>query len=108
MSLPRIRMASGSKEFQPRIPITVTADAGADVDETDLPAELAFLAPGSTPSEDDWIDAEWDTVGDSNIVRALIGEGTDTELEPGPYIVWLRLTANPEIPVMHIAHLTVY
>lgn len=63
----------------------------AEVDPFDdaWPVEIA-LTDGALPVEADWQDAEWD----GQTARLLIADE-----DPGRYVVWLRITASPEIPV---------
>lgn len=74
--------------------VAVTGPTGVDL--TDLDVELAVVADGQTPDVDDWKVGTW--VGSSAAV--LIGPGTLLPLGQGTYDVYVRITSDPEIPVL--------
>lgn len=64
----------------------------------DQPVELAVVDIGAEePAEDDWTPAD---VWDGTVAKVLIGPGGTLELEDGTFRVWVRVTADPEIPVI--------
>lgn len=75
------------------VPITSTLPA-ANLD--DLVVKMAVVDDGEQPVTADWQTAEW--IGTS--IAALIGPGTDIDLGPGTYDVWVKITASPEEPVL--------
>lgn len=105
--LPERHRWSGSKEYE-RFPVTVRKN-GVAFDPTDpaLPVHMAFLPKGTDPT-DEWVTGDWEPEGSKHFARTLIGPGTATELVKGTYIVWLRITDNPEIPAWQVATLKVY
>ncbi|WP_262403454.1 hypothetical protein [Actinomadura sp. CNU-125] len=84
-----LTIPSVSKEYL-HIPVT-----GGSVS---TPVEIAVInASTEEPAEADWRPAdEWD----GTTAKLLIGPGGTLELEDGTYRVWVRVTANPEIPVI--------
>lgn len=78
-------------------PITVTADGLAVDDWTYL-----LLPAGTRPATPENIDGAPTVLGTGEEARAgiLVGPGTDDELGPGRYLIWLRYVADPEAPVL--------
>jgi len=74
--------------------VDVTVD---DVAETDF--EVAVLAYGERPEEEDWASA--DQVGSE------YGYLTDGSLAVGTYTVWVRVSSAPETPVLQAGLLRV-
>jgi hypothetical protein len=91
------------EEAHMRMPATsveyIRALVTADVDVSALPVEMAVTAGSLTPSEDDWESAAWDGLD----ARLLVGP-----LTIGTYMVWVRVTSTPEIPVMRAGQLIAY
>ena len=83
------KFARSSKEY-------VRADVKASGDVSALPVSMAILPVGQDPAGLDWKTASW--VG--NTARVLIGPGTTLDLEKGTWMVWVQVTATPEIPVI--------
>ncbi|MFD0393347.1 hypothetical protein ACFQ3Z_16065 [Streptomyces nogalater] len=75
------------------------------------PVDFAFAPIGARPTT--WYPGGWDgtaAIPGSNAYRAhvLIGPGsTGPTLAPGRYAVWLRITDDPEQPVINIGQLFV-
>jgi hypothetical protein len=84
-----LKFARSSKEY-------CRADVKASGDVSALPVSMAILPLGQDPVTADWKTASW--VG--NTARVLIGPGTDLDLDKGSYVVWVQVTATPEIPVI--------
>lgn len=78
-------------------PITVTADGSAVTDWT-----YAIVPFGQQPASPEAIDAAPFLLDPGPAVRSgiLVGPGTDHELTPGRYQIWLRFVADPEAPVL--------
>jgi hypothetical protein len=87
--------------------VSVPVTAAGDVDVTTLDVEMAFLPVGTPPEEDDWIEAEWETVDAQNRVRALVGPSSDAVLTAGTYVVWVNFDDNPEDPVKQAGFLVI-
>lgn len=82
-----------------KFPITAEV-AGADYDPTADQVDLAFVAVGAQPGSGDWVSGSWETILTVPYARALIGPGGVKVLAKGIYWVWVRVTDNPEIPVI--------
>ncbi|MER7131242.1 hypothetical protein [Streptosporangium saharense] len=86
-----LKVPSISVEYL-RIPITGSNDLAA------FPVEMAVLPEGQDPGSGDWLTAEWSPLGEAMI---LVGPGTSLPLTRGvTYQIWVRITAEPEIPVL--------
>jgi hypothetical protein len=66
--------------------------------------ELAFTAYGDETDPSEWHAA---TYADGS-VRVLVGPGGAVELAVGDYMVWVRVTANPEIPVRQAGRIVIF
>jgi hypothetical protein len=102
-------IARESRQFvQAQVDVTV---AGRPYNPTADPVEFAFTTVGGRP--DTWHTGGWDgtdPIPGSNAYRAqvLIGPGsTGPTLTAGRYAVWLRVTDDPEQPVMPVGQLVV-
>jgi len=75
----------------------------ADVtSENDLRAdvvEMAFTEPAESPVSSDWKTADWAT-GSTAVTATARVQVTEAELEPGRYMVWVRVTHPPIRPVL--------
>jgi hypothetical protein len=93
---------------QAHVDVTVS---GEPYDPTADLVEFAFTVVGGRPAT--WYTGGWDgtvPIPGSNAYRAqvLVGPGsTGPTLTPGRYTVWLRITDNPEQPVMSVGQLAV-
>jgi hypothetical protein len=74
--------------------VAVTGPTGVDLGELDV--ALAVVADGQIPVTDDWKVGTW--IGSSAAV--LVGPGTLLELGQGTYDVYVKITSDPEIPVL--------
>jgi hypothetical protein len=79
-----------------RVEVNHTTIAGAAADPTGYPVAIAVLPGGDAdPEPSDWLDATWAQGPRSKVAIALVGP-----LAPGRYGVWVKVTADPEVPVM--------
>ncbi|MFE5037172.1 hypothetical protein [Streptomyces sp. NPDC056683] len=98
-----------SREFVPAV-VEVTV-AGKPYNPTADPVEFAFTAVGARPTT--WYPGGWDGIDPipgSNAYRAqvLAGPGSNGPvLAAGRYAVWIRITDNPEQPVLPVGQLAV-
>jgi len=98
-----VDLSSLSTEFvKARVRAT---EEGEPVDPTGNTVEMAFTSIGSSPSEDDWHDAEWETDATTSppryYARCLVGPDNGVELAPGTYKVWVKVNGPaPETPVI--------
>lgn len=89
-----------------RIALTVPVYGPAGTDLAQLDAQLAVIPEGAgEPADADWGTATWDTAGTS--IARVIGHGSALVLDPGEYMVWARITASAEEPVMPCGRLRV-
>lgn len=85
----------------------ITAPEGKD--PTSDPVQMAFTATGTAPEVTDpgWQAASWEPVVPAippnpqfYFCRTMIGPSPGHTLAPGVYFVWVRITDNPEAPVI--------
>lgn len=95
-----LTLSSLTREY---IKTTVTAN----VNPTASPPQFAFKASGVEPEEADWVNGEWESNAAPYVARLLVGPGGTAELPDGKYKAWVRLTANPELPVLQFDTLTI-
>lgn len=90
--------------------VTATVNGSTSYNPTGDPVEIAFKSPGVDPVAPDWAMGSWETVGTSGYyARLLVGPGPGgLNLAVGTYDMWIRVTDNPEIPVMQAGPLRVY
>lgn len=90
-----------------RIPVSVTVH-GSPYNPTSDPVSFAFVTSGS-PGSSDWHTGSWDTVAGAYFALCLVGPGAGgVPLAAGNYLIWLRITDNPEIPTRPVAQLAIY
>jgi hypothetical protein len=94
-----IRISSLTKEYV-RIPVAAR-EAGAVVNPTGLPVQLAFVGPNTEPVEGDWKTGTWETDGPNYFARVVVGPGTTLILADGVYAAWIRIgnAGDTERPV---------
>lgn len=86
------------------IPVSVTK-AGVAYNPTGDNVQFAFMPTATqVPQYDDWQQGAWDAVP-SNILypysaKCLVGPGGITNPGIGTYVMYLKVTDNPEIPVL--------
>jgi len=91
---PSLTIPWQSKEY-------LKAPVAGPADLESLPPEMALLPSGQDPTPGDWLAAEWIIEGGQLKAMILIGPGTLLPLTKGlVYQVWVRVTAEPEIPVL--------
>lgn len=98
-----INQSALSLEF---VAAAVTAtSAGVPVNPTGDTVAFAFTTPPARPVSGDWKTGAWDstqprTPGNAYIAHCLVGPGGTVTLPAGRYTMWVRITDNPEIPVI--------
>lgn len=96
-----------SREYV-KVPVIWTV-AGVSTDPTANAVELAFVTPQVDPVTGDWKVGSWEALGGRYWARLLVGPGSAYgALTKGNYSVWVRVTANPEVPAKHAGLLSVY
>lgn len=89
------------------VPVTGTL-LGSSYDPTGDPVSLAFVSLGVTPGSGDWHTATWQTVNSSNLAVCLVGPANGgVMLDAGVWVVWVRVTATPEVPILQAGYLNV-
>ena len=69
---------------------------------------LAFKLVGDTPDSGDWVAGTWETTPTAYLARAVVGPMGDITLGSGEYVVWVKITDDPEVPVLQAGALSVY
>ena len=80
--------------------------SGVSFDPTGDVVEMAFTT-GPNIEEADWQEGSWETIGRKYYARCLVGPSGTIELDEGSYQVWVRITDNPEIPVLKAGNVKV-
>lgn len=70
---------------------------------------LAFIVGSGNPGPSDWHSGSWDPTGPIQwVAQCLVGPGAGgVSLSVGTYNVWVRVTDNPEIPVVEVGQLVI-
>lgn len=68
------------------------------VDPTGDDVSYAFMAPGVNPGLSDFVTASWQTISDRFYAILAVGPAGHT-LAVGTYIIWMKVSDSPEIPV---------
>jgi len=93
-----------------RVLVTATT-AGAPYNPTGDAVEFAFTIPGGVPSDGDWQPGSWDSTeplpDGSYVAQCLVGPGGTTTLPAGVYTIRVRVTDNPETPVLTAGQLKI-
>jgi hypothetical protein len=60
--------------------------------------------PTQIPQTADWVSGSWETVS-TNVLypynaRCLVGPSGTISLNTGTYVIYMKITDNPEIPVL--------
>lgn len=91
-----------------KVPVTATVN-GASYNPTVDTVQMAFKPPKDEPAAGDWLTASWETIGGKYHARALVGPGGGViTLTKGRWNVWLKVTDNPEVPVIDAGQIEVY
>lgn len=104
-----IRQSALSREY---VRVVVAAkDSGHTVDPTPDQVFLAFMTAKGRPQSSDWRTANWevDATVTPNVyyARCLVGPGGSVDLDAGTYTVWVKVSANPEIPIRSVGLLVI-
>jgi len=86
------------------IPVQATK-SGTPYNPTGDPVAFAFMPTAtSVPQVSDWVAASWDTNTSSVLypysAKCLVGPAGTTNPGIGRYYMYLKITDNPEIPVL--------
>ncbi len=93
------------------VPVAATK-AGVSYNPTSDAVAFAFMpTPTRTPGNSDWVTGSWSTNTASVLypysAQCLIGPSGTTTLGIGNYVVYLRVTDSPEIPVLIAGYLQI-
>lgn len=86
------------------VPVTVTK-AGTPYNPTADTLQFAFMpTPTQVPQVSDWVSGIWET-DSSNVLypylaQCLVGPSGTVTLGLGLYIIYLKITDSPEVPVL--------
>lgn len=91
-----------------QVPVTAFA-AGVAVNPTGDTVQLAFTTIGATPTTGDWHTGSWDIAPGNNtyLAQVLVGPA-GVAIAKGTYQVWVKVTDNPEIPVVQTGTVTIF
>ena len=86
------------------VPVKASTLAGASYDPTSLTVQMAFMPTATqVPGSSDWQTALWATVSGNVLypyaAYCLVGPGGTITLGIGTYVMYLKVTGVPEIPV---------
>jgi hypothetical protein len=92
------------------VPVQITVQVGVPTGDT---VQFAFTTGGADPQAGDWKTASWATniTGLPNgvyIAQCLVGPGGAVQLAAGTYQIWVKITDNPEVPVLKGGTLQIY
>lgn len=84
---------------------------GSPVDPTGDVIAMAFPVSGVEPVAGDWKTGSWEISTYNGVTtylaRCLVGPGGAIALAIGTYDIWIKITDNPEIPVIHAGQLVI-
>lgn len=90
-----------------KVPVTGTVN-GTTVDVSTDPVYMALItSPSAVPTDTDWHVAQWENLGGGKYAaRLLVGpEGGAVDFSTGTGLtrvyVWVKVTDNPEVPVIN-------
>ena len=93
------------------VPVSATKN-GAAYNPTADTVQFAFMSnPVQQPGVSDWVSGSWETVA-TNVLypynaRCLVGPTGSTVLTLGTYVMYVKITDSPEIPVETAGQLTI-
>lgn len=85
-----------------RIPVTAVDGTGTALNLSADVVQVAATRTSASPAVADWRPAAWD----NGQARILVG-GPDFVLTPGDWNLFVRVTDNPELPVLRAGTLTI-
>jgi hypothetical protein len=91
------------------VPVSARVD-GVLINPTGDAVAFAFKVLGVDPGNTDWLTGSWaSTSALNNFYQAqvLIGPDGPNTLALGTWVIWLRITDNPEVPVRQVGTLTI-
>ena len=94
------------------VPIAASK-AGVPYNPTADVVQFAFMPNDvQVPQVSDWVNGSWETVA-TNIIypynaRCLVGSSGSTALTAGNYVMYLKITDSPEVPVLVGGQLVIF
>jgi hypothetical protein len=84
------------------IPLSATGTDGSPINPTSDTVQFAFMPPGTNPGSGDWHAGSWATTANGGYqAQCLVGPANGgVSLTVGTYVIWVKATDNPEIPVI--------
>lgn len=87
------------------VPVKATSISGTAVNPTADPVFMAFMPQATqVPQNADWKSAVWATRSNNILepyaAECLVGPGGTVQLGIGTYVIYVKVTDNPEIPVL--------
>lgn len=101
-----ITLSSLSTEYV-RVPVAATV-AGAPYDPRSDVVQFAFVVSGVNPQSGDWHTGLWDGGNSPYVAQCLVGPSGGVALTAGDYVIWVKITDNPEIPVRAVGELSIF
>lgn len=94
------------------VPVKATTLAGVAHDPTGDTVQMAFMPTATqVPGSSDWNTAVWATVTTSLIypyaAYCLVGPGGTVNPGIGTYVMYLKVTDSPEVPVLIVGQLQI-
>lgn len=90
-----------------QVPITARLGGSPNYNPTGDAVALAFIAGTAKPTTPDWQPGSWATdPGPTYLAQALVGPSAFV-LSPGTYQIWVKVTDNPEQPVLMAGQLVI-
>jgi len=92
-----------------QVPVTEVV-SWLPADPTSNLVYMAFKLGRNPPADVDWVAGSWQTssVNGQYFAQCLIGPGTGTVLTQGEWAVWLKITADPEQPIIQTGTIAIY
>ena len=87
-----------------RVPIAATVN-NAPYNPTNDVVQFAFTT-GGDPVAGDWHAGVWDSGNAPYVAQCLVGPG-GVALTVGTWVIWVKITDNPEIPVRQVGQLAI-
>lgn len=101
MDTGQIQISRLSTEYV-SVPVQAT-QAGAPYNPINDIVQFAFLInAGAAPQNTDWVNGSWDTMLNYNypyVAKCLVGPSGVIALATGTYVIWVKITDSPEVPV---------
>ena len=94
------------------IPVRAVTLAGASFNPTADTVQMAFMATATqVPQSSDWKTAVWATVTGNLLypyaAYCLVGPGGTINPGIGTYVIFLKVTDSPEVPVIPVGYLEI-